>query len=290
MILRRSLYIKTYCTFTLLLFALIGCQQGLELVYWPEHPSQFQDTQWTIQMEDSSHVLQEKDGEWILPNPPENASQISLVWHQESKGKPYFKYLGRVDQEVIRDRGPILKEYYRFDRNGVLFLGGESSDSTRLLTLYQPPLLLLPNELDQLDTTEIHEAIPRVWDAMADTFQEEPKIRIRLTKKKRGQVRIDDSLVPALLCKMAISQDGTVGFGGTDLIVPDAVMMESYILLVKRIGPVLEWGIRSRQSESQDKKSNQEHDTLIPEESFLHEQREFYIEVTRHDLIKEQIN
>ena len=287
MTLRFGLYTKTFCAIVLFSFTITGCQRSLESAYWPEHPSVFQDTQWTIQLEDSAAVLLEENETWNLPIPPKESSEQSRVQHQESKGKPYFGWLGRVDQEVIRNRGPILREYYRFGRNGILFLGGESSDSTRLLTFYQPPLLLLPNDLDRLDTTLTHETVPRVWNALTDTFQEEPRIRIRLSPKKTGQVRIDDTLVPAVLCRMVISQDGTVGFGGTDLIVPDAVMMESHVLFARGIGPVLEWGIRSRQSESQDKEPGREDNGMTPEESLLHEQREFYIEVTRHDIVQD---
>ena len=58
------------------------------------------------------------------------------------------------------------------------------------------------------------------------------------------------------------------------------------MIIVEGVGPVLEWGIRLRKTESQEIEPDRAEYGLTPEESLLHEKRELYIEVTRHETLK----
>jgi len=91
---------------------------------------------------------------------------------------------------------------------------------------------------------------------------------------------LDSLVVPAQLVEMIFSIDGTVGYGDTNLIVPDAILMKSKILFIKGQGPVLEWGVRSRKKEYE-KTTAYKNDPKIDNEDRLRE-REYYVEVTLH--------
>jgi hypothetical protein len=248
-------------------------------IFWPQNGYSFLDTQWTVSLEDSASVLRLNGGVWILPQPPLGVTtRTTLTRHVHPLKERYRRWLGRADQESVRDEGSILREFYQFERGGVFLLGYESRDSTRLLTVYNPPLLLVPNNIDRLDTTVVLETVSRVWNVIADTFKTEPKTRIRLILEKRGSVRLDSATVPAVLCRMAISQDGAIGFGGKDLIVPDAVMVENRVLFAQGIGPVLEWGVRSAMPEPDAMRGH----SSIREPDRMDDKPSLYIEVVLH--------
>ncbi|HEX9934078.1 MAG TPA: hypothetical protein VGB38_02685 [bacterium] len=270
--------------FTLFLTITVGCSHKPS-VYWPRNESVFQDIRWTVALEDSASVLRLDKGVWILPQPPfTTKARTILTRHVHLRQKPHRRRLGRVDQEVLREEGSVPKEFYRFGNKGIVLLGTESRDSTRLLTVYKPPLLVLPENLDRLDSTVVFETVPNVWNAITDTFRTESKMRVRWTLESRGLVRIDSVNIPAVLCRMALSQDGTVGFGETNLIVPDAVMVENKVLFVQGVGPVLEWGIRAAPPEPDAMKDP----SSIHEPDQMGGKPRLYIEVILHQIMKNQ--
>ena len=145
-------------------------------------------------------------------------------------------------------------------------------------------MMLIPSNLPPMDSTFVHEQVPRIWDATTENFREDQKTRIRLVRYQQGNVSLDSVAVPAFHCKMSLSRDETVAFGETDLIVPDAFMMESQMLIAEGIGPVLEWGIRARIKPT----TGAEPYASIPEMGGpdMTEEREYYIEVTLHQVLQ----
>lgn len=264
------------------------CQRSNTPVYWAKNGTTIKNITWEIPRADSASVLRQVEGCWLLPQPPDNVGdKVTSSRHIQPVEEAYQDLLGQVNQEVVHDRGAITREFYRFTKMGILLLGHEGRDSTNQLTVYEPPMKLIPSSIEMMDTTFVSETIPRTWDAAKDTFHFGSKMRLKLTKINRGKVLIDSVAVPAVKCKMSLSQDGTVGYGGTDLIVPDAVIMESHILLVQGLGPVLEWGIRSRKIEENEiSPGESDSDEKSPK---LSQKRELYIEVTLHKKVKQTL-
>ncbi|MBN1996076.1 hypothetical protein JW935_00905 [candidate division KSB1 bacterium] len=230
-------------------------------------------------MADSSKILQEKDGHWILPSPPDSVLQkSSITRHQKFTGRAHESFAGIVNQIVLHDSGFLKKEFYNFRNRDVLLLGTESRDSTYLFTIYEPPLVMLPRDVANLDSTFFCETNPKVWDATVDSIRHQQKTRLRLRVQEKGKIKMDSKAVPALLLKMTLSMDRAVGFGGTDLIVPDAIMMQSYVLFAETLGPVLEWGMLSREKS----KITADETGLEIEDRPKLRAREYYIEVTLH--------
>jgi hypothetical protein len=261
----------------------IVCSRHQSPSFWPANGARFEDVTWEIPLADSASVLPEENGRWEISGPPDGIPpKIAIVSHRKPQGKPYKKLIGRIDQETFRADGPIPREFYRFGKPGVLLLGYEGADSTRLLTIFDPPLVMVPSDPGALDSEFTSESKSKVWDAKADTFRQELKTRLRLTMLRKGTVWMDTTARSAVLCRMSLSQDRTVGFGGTGLIVPDAVMLESRVLFVEGVGPVLEWGVRSREKRQASVEAG------IPPGPGPErpEALELWIEVTLHRMVK----
>ncbi|UCE17336.1 MAG: hypothetical protein JSV84_10570 [Gemmatimonadota bacterium] len=283
---RTKLQSLRKCFWTTSILLVVVCHQSNPPPFWPESGTTFQDISWEIPVADSTSVLQTQAGCWILPQPPDTVSpKITVTKHRTFTGHPYQEPLGQVDQEVLHDSGAITREFYRFGKEGIMLVGYETRDSTDQLTVYEPPLVLIPKNVSNLDTTFVHEQIPKVWDATIDSFRQEQKTRVRLVLEQKGSVLLDSFAVFALLYDITLSADKTVAFGGTDLIVPDALILQSKVLIAQGVGPVLEWGVRSRKKEGNEFESQER--ILDSKDTERSEEWEHYIEVTLHRKISE---
>ena len=268
------------------IFFVITCTKDHPYSFWPESGITIKNITWEVSLTDSVSILKKEAGHWILPRPPDfMITKLTVAHYNCPEIQHNRKILKNIDQEVVHEGGSIKREYYRFDKKGVMLLGYEGIEPSHALTVYNPPLILFPSNIQRLDTTFVHETIPIVWNADLTSNHESQKTRIRIKLNEQGTVMIDSILTPAKLCKISLSMDKTVAFGENELIVPDAVMMESNILIAEGVGPVLEWGIRAREkseieavSESRDPHKR----GRISED-----QQSYYIEVTLHQIIYE---
>jgi hypothetical protein len=226
-------------------------------------------------------VLQKKNDVWLIPGVPDSVlPDTTITRHSKPIKSAFPKLLGSVSQQVVHDSAVVSREFYRFTKRGVELLGYESTDSTQLLTIYEPPLIVMTANLETADSTQLTQAVPKTWDAKADSFRFGQKTKLHLKTIQTGSVKIDSTIVPALLVEMRLTMDGTVGYGSTNLIVPDAIQMQSNILFVSNLGPVLEWGVRSRKKELG--KTAVAENTRGGENQQQFEEREYFIEVTLH--------
>ena len=261
----------------LILFLFAGCSHEPPK-YWPANGTIFRNIYWEIPIADSSAVLLKQAGQWILPEPlPREIGKTELSRHRNPKMKRYKTQLGRVDQEVVRGLSSSDVEFYRFDKGAVLLLGHTIRDTLKPLVVYDPPLVLLPSNIENLTSLYKTEAVTKTWNNDLNHFEKGQKIRIKIELKESGTRMIDLENLHALLCDMTISSDRAVALGETNLVVPDAMQMKSSMLIVETFGPVMEWGIRSRRKRPQDHEHAREH---INRE--MNEKIELYIEATLH--------
>lgn len=265
---------------------LVFCQKQHRHDYWTETGTVVENIKWEIALSDSNKVLTEEDDIWQLPQIPDTVlPETTVTPHTGPDDIESYKMAGRVHQILIHEGSVINRELYRFSRKGVELAGYTSTDSTQLLTVYDPPLLVLPSDLVMTDSVFISESYPKTWNAKADSFDTGQKTKIQVKLLKQGRVQIDTTTVPALLAELTLSMDGTVGFGGSNLIVPDAVMMQSIILFAERLGPLLEWGIRSREKAGDETDALEKDPGMDDRERF--QEREYYVEVTLHHEIEQ---
>lgn len=272
-----------YCLYGILLVS--NCSHESPR-YWPSKDIGFQNVTWEIPISDSLKVFIKEKGCWVLPEPGEECSaETTFTRHRVPLINAYKKYLGRVDQEVVHEYDSGHVEFYRFDGD-LYLLGYTSPDSSRALTFFNPPLLILPNSIQSIPSAYESSGVTQVLNKISGQTETGQKSRVKLKVKEKGRVLLDSCETSALLCEMSLSMDGTVAFGETDLIVPDAVMLQNSMIIAEGVGPVLEWGIRLRKTGSDEIEPDRvEHERTL-EESLLHKKRALYIEVTRHDIYK----
>jgi len=260
--------------FCVVIVIFICCSQTADFSYWPANGLCLQDITWEVALSDSANVLTQKDGCWVLPDPPKDASPVS-VCHKFPEKHVLPELFNQTDQVVRRETGGII-EYYCFQNSDVSLLGFETPDSTRLYTVYDPPLVVFKPFGNESSGIYLTETRPLIYNAVKDSFQTDYPTRLKIIRIRAGFVMMDSVKTPALLYRLIMSSDRTVGFAGTDLILPDAVTMESRILFAESMGPVLEWGIRSR-SVQPDPSSE-----IIPGLDEMSMPQDVFIEVTRH--------
>ncbi|MBN1561692.1 hypothetical protein JW998_15680 [candidate division KSB1 bacterium] len=194
--------------------------------------------------------MQKEKNFWTVPIPPDSV-QPETTWtthvRPEKADLPWL--YTQSHQLVTHAAGVVKNEFYRFGREGVFLLGYETTDSTDLFTVYNPPLLLLPNKLNDDGSIIMCEISSKIWNAVADSFQITPTIRFLLATKESGIVQLDKDQFPAFLIKMSLSQDAVLQFGDRDLILPDAVMVQSHLLVLEDYGPMAEWEIKTSTAE-----------------------------------------
>jgi hypothetical protein len=259
----------------------LACQRQYNHNYWTKNGTNLQNIKWEISLSDSSNILKEQNGIWLIPIVPDSVlPETTITHHIQPVKAAYQNLLNHIDQVLVHDNAVVNREFYHFTKRGAELLGYESSDSMQLLTIYEPPLLVLPADLGKSDSVFFSQANPKTWDATADSFRKGQETRLRFKTIKLGSVLLNSAAVPAVLAKITLSMDGIVGFSGTDLIVPDAIKMQSYILIAENLGTLLEWGVRSRKKETK-KTVDPESD---PENELRQrfEEREYFIEVILH--------
>jgi hypothetical protein len=159
-------------------------------------------------------------------------------------------------------------EFYRFEKGNVLFLGFGSPDTSKPLTAFDPPLIVIPSNLKDLEKPFTSSGTMKTWDG--NKYNDGYKSTYSITKKGAGRFLTEAGTERnAILCENTFSRDVTMQYGQTNLIVPDAITLTSNSILDEEKSVVLEWGIRPRNVEAKPEK--------IPDRD-----RELYIEITLH--------
>ena len=252
----------------LLVFIVISCStDNSPPAYWPVNGTAIFRVKWAVPASDSLNILSKDHGKWILPVPGESTSQSSDF--REPQSRRFSKYLGRVDQEVTHSTQQGVTEFYRFENKNVLFLGFTLPDSAKPLLMFDPPLIVLPNNVLNLERTFTSTSVMKTLNYTLGEFGTGDTTRLTLKKLDSGFIKDPDE--PAGLFEMKITSDKTIAFGESGLTVPEAVILESKMLIGKN-GTILEWEMKSKEKENPD--------SLNTEKEQMNE-RKFFIEITK---------
>jgi len=257
-----------------LAFLILSCSRKAP-PYWPENGAVFEDKVWEIPVADSSKVLVKENGHWILPESPRSASvNLAESAHRKPELKRFRAQLGRVNQEVVYDRSDAGVEFYRFQKDKVFLLGVTNPDTVKPLTVFDPPLEVWSSDVDAQSGWRSSEGTARVWDISKSEFLTEEKTRIVRVYREWGSVLLGLRNRKAVLCDMIVTQARNIVPGKAQTDSLNEVSSRYKVLMVEGIGPVLEWGIRTRVKEKTgDEKISS---MAIPE-------MESYMEVTVHN-------
>ena len=256
---------------SLLLAALIfiSCGSNDPPKTWPSNGTVIKNIKWEVPLSDSLNVLN-KEGDLLkLPLLPKGSvAETTFTTYRTPQLNNYNEILGGVSQEVVHSTNPNTIEFYRFEKGAVYFLGYTNPDTVRPLTVFDPPLLIMPDDVFDIDQSIVSTSVSKKWDK--ESFEEGFKTSFKIIKKQSGSfITEKNKKQKAVLCEMIITQDAGVPYGETNLIMPDAITMKSSVLITEDDGPVLEWGIRSRKIQTEN------NDNHSPE-------RDLYIEITKH--------
>jgi hypothetical protein len=247
---------------------LIGCIKNVPL-YWHSNGTIIKDITWEIPVADSSTIFKMDAALWRLPQPPDSITPlITYTTYRTPRLLSYTKLLGRIDQEVVHSNDTDNIEFYRFENGNVLLLGFATPDTMKPLTVFDPPLIIIPFDLKVIEKSFSSSGTMKTWDG--NKYNDGYKSTYSITKKGSGRFLTEAGKERnAILCENTFSRDVTMQYGQTNLIVPDAMALTSNSILDEEKGTVLEWGIRSRNVEAKPEK--------IPDRD-----RELYIEITLH--------
>ena len=262
----------------IILAVLYACKQPFP-ANWPVNGTELHKIVFHLPIEDSLSVLQKEDNYWILPSQSDStviSEETSFFRNPEID--IYSDIIGRVDQEVVHSSQPGYIEYYRFDNGDVLFLGFASQYEKKALTIFDPPLIIMPSQLPELETSYESVSTMKNYDKTKGEIITGDKVKLIIKKIDSGIIK--DIQKEASLFEMKIASDKTIKYGESGLVVPELVILESK-LLIGNNGTLLEWEIKSRAVNSE-KLLNKGKDLRLDSlNSSAIEAREYFIEVTK---------
>lgn len=255
-------------TFIVVCLFASGCSRNVPS-YWHPDGTIIKDITWEVPIADSSTVLITEGNLWKLPQPPDSIiPQITYTTYRTPQLLGYTKLLGRIDQEVVHGNDTSNIEFYRFENGAVLFLGFATPDTLQPLTMFDPPLIIVPAVLKDSGQSCTSTGTMKTWSR--NKYDNGYKTSYTIIKKGTGRFIAEDGKErDGIFCENKISRNATIQYGQTNLIVPDAITLSNNSILSKEKGIVLEWGIRSRKVETSA--------NIIPDRD-----RELYIEITLH--------
>ena len=232
---------------TPIMLFITGCTKTKSSAWWPASGCQVRQIRWKTEVGDTLTLPPHgTDGIWSLPNPPEsqgNGQTIAKTSYFAGVGKSSI--MGHVDQVAGHHNSSIVQEYIKFENGNVMLAGIKSADSSRLYTVFDPPLMLLPANIQELDSILTCETIPVYQNALTGMRNNGPRMYMAFEKLESGRVKYKNKLLDAVICKLEISQDQQVSFEDKKLTIPKTVVQSNQMLIARGVGTLLEWGIRN---------------------------------------------
>ncbi len=159
------------------------------------------------------------------------------------KAKSWFP--GMHVQSVKKHSGqPCIEEYYTFDHGSVKLVGYTVND-TAYVTAFSNPLVVLPALPATYDTSS---AVKTDWDHTVRQFTGTTKMKTIVQQLGTPSISLKGKKESGYLYALTLCSDATVGFGGQNLIVSDAIVMKSKLLFSKSRDLLFEWSLKSRPS------------------------------------------
>jgi len=198
---------------------------------------------YTLSVSDTSKIITVNDDLIHLNAFPDSSlSRIdTLTYHKPQPGL-LKKIFGRIDQVGTNSRNLRVTELYRFKNGSVYLVGYVNHDSARPYTLFDPPLIILPDETTTADTTI---ATMFTLDQNGICSSDGVTIKSIICLKKRGRIIMDKTVVNCYLYELTLLQDAVINFGEQGLIVPEAIVISSNLLYAGGRGLLAEWKIRT---------------------------------------------
>ncbi len=120
-----------------------------------------------------------------LPSVPDSISAETLyTTHRKPQLHNYDEILGRVDQEIVQSKNTAIVEFYRFEKGSAYLVGYTNPDSTKPFTIIDPPLLIMPGNINELKEAITSAGTSKDWNR--DSLVEGYRTTFTISKKESG--------------------------------------------------------------------------------------------------------
>ncbi len=272
---KRIKYIKKMFNYVLLngilLLLLIGSSKT------PEHypnGTVIENLTWHLSLKDSLNILKMKNGVWQLPQIKDTNLCKKSYTYYKSPGEKYKQLfskglIGRIDQQESNSDDAKVIRFYRFSNKGTLLVGYLSPNTSKPLSIFDPPVIINPaNPKESINNNSLLKTF------INHKFDNGLKTMVIISPRGNGKyLNESGQKEKGVLYELTIIKDGTVQYGSHNLIVPGAVSISSNILADENGNLVLEWGIRKNQLKKKFDKKNKTSGSD-------------YIEITKYKILK----
>ncbi len=228
-------------TFALLLFGVYACSDNTKI--WVPNGITLQGVKYKLAVSDSSEILQESGDLFSLISPADSLvmEKFRITYSPVSfKANEYFSQY--ANQEVTTSANPNITEYYRTSDKNVFFVGYSSNDSSKGFTVFEPPLIIASSNKNEETESS---GIMKTFDSQTGQFETGNKTVIIIKKDCDLKIiNIEGKIISCALKKITIKQDRRISYGSDNLIVPEAVVIESQSLIDNEGLPIAEWSIK----------------------------------------------
>ncbi len=225
----------------ILLFLIYACSDNTKI--WVPNGTTLQGVKYKLALSDSSAILQKRGDLFTLISPADSliTEKFNIVYSSVSpKADEYL--LRHANQEVSSTANPNITEYYRVSDKNVFFIGYSSDDSSKGFTVFEPPLTIASSENRGKNESS---GIMKTFNPQTGQFETGNKTAIIIQKNSDLKIKNDEGkIINCALKKITIKQDRSISYGSDNLIIPDAVVIESQSLVDNEGFPIAEWSIK----------------------------------------------
>jgi hypothetical protein len=224
-----------------LLLLFIGCSD--KPVKWVANGTTVEATKYRLDISDSSKILVENSGKYRLLSPHDSliVNKFNITYADvDSKVNLFFRTL--ANQQVKNTLNPKVTEYYQFSNGNVLLLGYSTNDSLKPYTIFEPPLTISPKEIMKEMKTS---GVMKTFLKENNSFDEGFKTNMKINELKEIKLKNGSGIIKTYsLREITLSRDARVSYGENNLIMPEAIMLRTKLLVDLKGNPIAEWSVK----------------------------------------------
>lgn len=168
---------------------------------------------------------------------------------------------GKIHQQVTNTRNKNSIEYYRFIKGGVYLIGYKTLRSENIYTKFDEPLIILPSNGKQSDSTVTIMKTITKNSSINETNGLKVKSIVRLTNT--GKICINTEIEDYFMYEITITQDFSINYGEKGLILPEVVLIKSSLLYSSKSGLIAEWSLKNKETGKEILNKNAEHNIYL---------------------------
>ncbi len=247
-------------------------------VKWVANGTTLQAKKYRLEISDSSKILIENGNAFslLLPHDSLITNKFTISYSDvDTKTNKYFKT--KAHQQVKNTLNPKVTEYYRFDNGNVLLLGYATGDRLKPYTIFEPAIIISHVSINEGAKSS---GVMKTFIAENNSFGKGFNTNLKIKELK--QIKLQDTFNRLKICnlqELILTRDATISYGENNLIMPEAIIFKSKLLIDTNGLPIAEWSIKAEKIENNNNESEEpgiENQTRKP--------NKLYIEFTKYEI------